>query len=190
MSTVVAVRKGNQVAIAADSLTSFGSTKLQGRYANSKDKIIAFGDSYIGMVGSAAHNLVLRSVLKHYPEIFQLDSREAIFESYLKLHPILKEKYYLVATEEDDPEYESSRLQALIANQWGIFGIFSWREVYDYTRFWAIGSGSEYALGAMHGLYERLDSALAVAEAGVAAGAEFDDGSSLPCVSYVVELQV
>jgi ATP-dependent HslUV protease, peptidase subunit HslV len=189
MSTVVVVKKGGQVAIAADSLTSFGSTKLQGHYANSKDKIIQFGDSYVGMVGSAAHNLVLRNVLKNYPDIFQLDSRESIFESYLRLHPILKEKYFLVATEDDDPEYESSRLQALIANSRGIFGIFSWREVYDYTRFWAIGSGSEYALGAMHGLYDRLDSALEIAEAGVAAGTEFDDGSSLPCVSYVVDLQ-
>ena len=54
--------------------------------------------------------------------------------------------------EEDDP-YESTQITALIANEHGIFGVYSMREVFEYTRFWAVGSGREFALGAMHALY-------------------------------------
>jgi ATP-dependent protease HslVU (ClpYQ) peptidase subunit len=68
----------------------------------------------------------------------------------------------------------------LIAHPAGIFGVYALREVYEYRRFWAIGSGAEYALGAMYALYDEADSAAAVARAGVAAGAEFDTGSGLP----------
>ncbi len=56
--------------------------------------------------------------------------------------------------EEDDP-YESSQITALLANPNGIFfGVYSLREVYEYERFWAIGSGADYALGAMQAVYD------------------------------------
>ena len=40
------------------------------------------------------------------------------------------------------------------------------REVYEYTRFWAIGSGRDYALGAMYAAWNTLDTAAAVAQLG------------------------
>ena len=40
-----------------------------------------------------------------------------------------------------------------IANAHGIFGVYSMRDVIEYERFWASGSGGDYALGAMHALY-------------------------------------
>ena len=58
----------------------------------------------------------------------------------------------------------------------------------EYTKFWAIGSGSEFALGAMHALYNRLDSAEDIARAGVEAGAEFNNASALPMSLKVVDL--
>ena len=58
------------------------------------------------------------------------------------------------------------------------------REVFEYTQFWAVGSGREFALGAMQSLYGRLRSADAVARAGVEAGAMFDKNSALPMTLY------
>ena len=63
------------------------------------------------------------------------------------------------------------------------------REVYEYSSFWATGSGSPYALGAMHAVYDRYDSAQSIAEAGVAAGAEFDNASSMPLTVRMVDLE-
>jgi len=58
----------------------------------------------------------------------------------------------------------------------------------QYTRFWAVGSGAEFALGAMQVAYDLLDDAAAVARAGIEAGACFDNSSALPMTSYSVEL--
>ena len=116
-------------------------------------------------------------------------SRLAIFESFLALHPLLKEKYFLNAKDEDDDPYESTQIDALIANPFGIFGVHSLREVTEYKKFWAIGSGAEYALGAMFAVYDSAASAEEIAHAGVAAGAEFNNASSMPLSSYMIDLQ-
>jgi ATP-dependent protease HslVU (ClpYQ) peptidase subunit len=92
----------------------------------------------------------------------------------------LKEKYFLNTKEDDDDPYESSQLTSLIANPYGIFGVYSYREVFCFERFWGIGSGRSFALGAMHAAYTRVDSAREVAQAGVEAGAEFDKSSAAP----------
>lgn len=194
MSTVVAVKKAGKVCIAADSLTSFGDLKLNSHYDAAHDKIMHHADNHIGIVGSAAHQLVMESVFASKPvaeKKFTIDfsSRLAIFETFRALHPILKEKYFLNAKDEDDDPYESTQIDALIANPSGIFGVHSLREVTEYKKFWAIGSGSEYALGAMFAVYDSAASAQEVAEAGVAAGAEFNNASAMPLSSYVIDLQ-
>ena len=188
MSTIVVVKKGDHVSIAADTLSTLGDTKCDSKYFDDKDKILRFGDSYVGTTGSTAHNNVLRSIIRKYPERLCFDGAEEIFETYLRLHPILKEEFYLRPDEKEDDPYESSQIDALIANPYGIFGMYSWREVEAYSRFWAIGSGSDFALGAMYSAYDSLVEASEIARIGVAAGCEFDDGSGLPITSYDIAL--
>lgn len=186
MSTAVVVRKHGVACIAADSLTTFGEQKQPSLYDAHSDKIQTVGEGAISVVGSAAHALVLESVLRERRVRFDLRDRLRIFESFRALHSELKEQYFLNPKEggdEDHDPYESSRIDALVAHPRGIFGVYALREVYEYRRFWALGSGAEYALGAMHALYEHDEPAEAVAYAGVAAGAEFDTGSGLPLTS-------
>ncbi len=98
---------------------------------------------------------------------------------------MLKDQHFLNPKEEEDDPYESTQITALIANENGIFGVYSMREVFEYTQFWAVGSGREFALGAMSALYPRLRTAEAVARAGVEAGATFDKNSALPMSLHV-----
>jgi ATP-dependent protease HslVU (ClpYQ) peptidase subunit len=56
----------------------------------------------------------------------------------------------------------------------------SYREVFEFERFWAIGSGRRFALGAMHAVFERARTARDVATAGVLAGCEFDTSKAGP----------
>ncbi len=188
MTTLVAVRKNDQIAIAADSLTTFGDTRLSAQFDRTSDKILRYQDTYIGLCGSAAHQLVFQSLLAGGGG-FDFATKAGIFETFRKLHPMLKEQHFLNPKEEDDDPYESTQVTALIANAHGIFGVYSMREVFEYTCFWAIGSGGEFALGAMHSLYPRLDTATAIAEAGIAAGATFDRNSGLPMTLYTVAVQ-
>lgn len=189
MSTIVAVTKNNLGCIAADSLTSFGDTRQASEYVVDYDKILHFGaDNYIGIVGSAAHHLVMQNLLQNHADKVDFSSRFSIFESMRQLHPILKEEYFLNSKDEDDDSYESSRVDALIMNRQGIFGLYSLREVDHYTRFWAVGSGAEFALGAMQVAYDLFDDAQQIARAGIEAGACFDSSSALPMTIYSQDL--
>ena len=189
MSTLVVAQKNGRACIAGDSLTTFGETRQSADYVSDWDKIIQFdGDQHIGFVGSAAHHLVVLNIIQNHRDKVDFSSRFAIFETMKKLHPILKEEYFLNSKDEDEDSYESSRVDALIMNPNGIFGLYSLRDVEQYTRFWAIGSGSDFALGAMKVAYESMDDVVDIALAGVEAGSCFDAGSSMPASHYVVEL--
>jgi ATP-dependent protease HslVU (ClpYQ) peptidase subunit len=186
MTTIVVVRKDQQIAIAADSQTTFGDTRVRAGDDAAWNKIFYSHHSYFAISGSAAHDLVLQSLLTQHPE-FDFSSRKTIFENFRMMHTKLKEEFFLKPEEDEEDAYESSQMTILIANQHGIFSVFSLREVYEYQRFWAIGSGQSFALGAMHAVYanEGLD-AHDIAKIGVEAGCALDIYSSLPFSGYEI----
>ena len=188
MTTIVVVRKGPSAVIAADSLTTFGTTRLAPAYDRSPQKIVQYRDSFIGVAGSAAHQLVLENLLERNDKL-DFDGRPAIYETFRKLHPMLKEEAFLNPKEEEDDPYESSQMTVMIANPSGIFAVYSMREVFEFDRFWAIGSGRDFALGAMYAQYDRARSAREVAELGVRAGCEFDKNSDGPVRVQTVKLK-
>jgi ATP-dependent protease HslVU (ClpYQ) peptidase subunit len=194
MTTVVAVRKGGQVVMAADALVTFGDTRLSHRAeANQKLFMVndAAGQSIFAVAGAAAHFLVLQHALAAQPpEALRFGSKEEIFRTFTLLHPVLKDSFFLQTKEDEHEPYESSQFTMLLANPSGIYGIYSYREVFEFKQFWSIGSGRSFALGAMHAVYDKARSAREVAEAGVAAACEFDRNSAGPVDSLTLKLKV
>jgi ATP-dependent HslUV protease subunit HslV len=193
MTTVVVVRKAGQVAIAADTMVTFGDTRLGHRFeGNSKIFKLdaAAGPTYIGMSGTVAHFPVLRKAMQSMPkDMLLLGSKDEIFDTFTKLHGFLKENFFLQTKEEDNDPYESSQFSVVIANQTGIYGLYSYREVFEFKEFWGIGSGRSFALGAMHALYAKAKTAREIAQAGLAAGCEFDRNSAGPADIYTIKLK-
>jgi ATP-dependent protease HslVU (ClpYQ) peptidase subunit len=102
---------------------------------------------------------------------------------------MLKENYFINTSENDTADtYESSQIDALIANPKGIFGIYSWREVYEFEKFWALGSGRDYALGALFANYDLINEPEQIAEIAVTAACEFDDGCGLLITTHSISL--
>jgi ATP-dependent protease HslVU (ClpYQ) peptidase subunit len=189
MSSLVVVKKSGKVVIAADSLTTFGRTKFGKKYQRHTEKIHQFEKSYIGIVGDAAHSNVFENILEKYADDLSFDSRKHIFETYLHLHQILKDRFHLNPNVTDEVAYQSSQIDALIANENGIFGMFEFREVHEFEKFWAIGSGKGYALGAMYAVYDRLDDPEEIARVGVLASCEFDNSCDLPITIYALPMK-
>jgi ATP-dependent protease HslVU (ClpYQ) peptidase subunit len=188
MSTLTVVRKDRQVAMAADALTTFEETKLPPANDAAPEKIVRIGDALVGIVGYTAHFLVLQRAMAELRNP-DFSSRAGVFETFHALHPILKEHYYLLPEAEEGDPYESSQASVLIASPHGIFGVYDLREVHEYRRFWAMGSGTSFALGAMWSRYDDAGlTAAQVAEMGVTAGAEFDRSSALPAEVRSFEL--
>lgn len=193
MTTLVIVKKAGQVAIAADTLVTFGDTRLAHRF-ESNGKIFrldtAQGTHYIGMAGSVAHFPVLRKALSSLPaEQLRLGNKDQIFDTFTALHPLLKDQFFLQTKEDDNDPYESSQFSVVIANAGGIYGLYSYREIFEFKEFWGIGSGRSFALGAMHACWDKARTAKEVALAGVQAGCEFDKNSALPVELYTLKLK-
>jgi ATP-dependent HslUV protease, peptidase subunit HslV len=193
MTTLVVAKKGGQVAIAADTLVTFGDTSLSHRFeANSKVFKVETpaGLNYVGMAGTVAHFPVLRKAMSTLPaDQLLLGSRDEVFETFLKLHPVLKDSFFLQTKEDDNDPYESSQFTVVIANATGIYGLYSYREVFEFKEFWGIGSGRSFALGAMHAAWGKAKTAREVAVAGIQAGCTFDKNSDGPVEVFTLKLK-
>ncbi|MFK7861010.1 MAG: hypothetical protein AB8B64_19485 [Granulosicoccus sp.] len=188
MSTIVVARKGRTACIAADTLTTFGETRLDSTLDRHHSKIQTFGKTHMGIVGSAAHTLVAERAFTDKDVDADFSTRDTTFDTLIRLHPVLKERYFLNSKDAEEDPYETSQIDAVFVNSNGIFALFSLREVYEYTRFWAVGSGACYALGAMHAVYDKYKSAKDIARAGAEAGASFDTSSQLPLTMKTIKL--
>lgn len=193
MTTLVVVKKAGQVAIAADTLVTFGDTSLTHRFEDNS-KIFRVetpaGGSFIGMAGTVAHFPALRKAMAALPkDQLMLGSKDEVYDTFLKLHPLLKETFFLQTKEDDSDPYESSQFTVVIANSAGIFGLYSYREVFEFKEFWGIGSGRSFALGAMHAAWDKVKTAREVALAGASAGCEFDKNSAGPVDVFTLKLK-
>ncbi len=186
MSTIVVVKKDGKAVIAADTLTTCGSTKESAAYVVNHGKIIKHKENFLGVSGSASLQIALQDFLSTTKKNIRLANVADIFRFGLELHKNLKEEYFL--RPDDDEDFETFRGDILIANRCGIFGLSSYRFVQEYSKFYANGSGGDFALGAMFAVYETGKTAEEIAEIGVRAGAEFDDGSAAPVHSHTIEL--
>ena len=185
MTTITVAKKGGQIAIASDRLTTFGDTRLSSKY-EANPKIFKVKDTWVGIAGSSAHHHVIEHAFKKVDKP-AFGSKPEIFDTMLRLHPLLKEHFFLNPKEEDDDPYESSQYVILMANPTGIYGVYSYREVFAFDRFWAIGSGRAFALGAMYASWDKAKSGRDVAELGANAGCEFDKNSSGPVAVHTIK---
>ena len=188
MTTIAVVRKNGYAAIAADTLTKWGSGKESAAYVANNTKIVRVGDSYIAGSGTSTFKLILRDYFAQRGVPARFDSTINLFKTWQAFHAALKERYYLVSVGDKDDTIESSKFDVLIANPHGIFGVGAHRTVQEYRKFYAIGTGTDLALGAMYGIYDnpRL-SAEQVARLAIEAAAEFDDATGLPVTSHAVK---
>lgn len=190
MTTIAVVKKNGYAAIAADTLTKWGTGKESAAYVANNAKIVKAGDSYLGAAGTATFKLILRDYFGRRDVPARFDSTMSIFRTWQAFHAALKEQYYLVTVNEKDDTIESSKFDLLVANPHGIFGVGAHRTVQEYRKFYAIGSGTDLALGAMYAAFDnpRL-SAERIARLAIEAAAEFDDATGLPVVSHAVKLR-
>lgn len=190
MTTIAVVRKNGFAAIAADTLTKWGTGKESAAYVANNTKIVKVGESYIAGSGTSTFKLILRDYFSRRDVPARFDSTINLFKTWQAFHAVLKERYYLVTVGEKDDTIESSKFDVLIANPHGIFGVGAHRTVQEYRKFYAIGSGTDLALGAMYAAYDspRL-SAEQVARLAIEAAAEFDDATGLPVISHSVKLK-
>lgn len=190
MTTIVIVRKGKEAAIAADTLTTYGSQLESASYIKNNKKIVKYKDNYFALTGWSASQTVLEDFLEKADGELKLSSEKEIFNTFVEFHKTLKDDYYLRSEKNSSDAFESSRANMLLLNPSGIYALSEYRYVKELSRFYAYGSGSDYAIGAMFVAYDdKTKSAEDIAKIGIKAGAEFDDATGLPMTCYKIKLK-
>jgi ATP-dependent HslUV protease, peptidase subunit HslV len=189
MSTIVVVRKDGLAAIAADSLSTWGLAKESAEYVINSKKILQVGESYLALSGPTSAKLAIKDFFAGKSD-FDLTDVDAIFRTWLILHAALKKEYFLNSTDSaENDAFESTRIDALIANPYGIFGVAAHRAVQEFSKFYAYGTGWQLALGAMYAIYANSDlTAEKIARTGIEAAAEFDSSTGSPILCYSLPL--
>ncbi|MFT5115394.1 MAG: ATP-dependent HslUV protease subunit HslV [Parasphingorhabdus sp.] len=188
MTVICAAIKNGVAAISSDTQTNFGSTIASAKHKKNSNKLFSVNGSVLGFTGWCAMADALEHMILTERKLFQLKSRMQIFTTFLELHAKLKKEYFVETKDGEEQPVESSQIDALIVNKHGLFEISGYREVSEYLTYWSIGSGRNVALGAMHALYSEKKTAKQIAEAGVRAAAEFDDGCGLPLNTRTMQM--
>lgn len=155
MSIVTALRRDGTITMAADTLALFGEGMVIPGSNASVSKMLRIGDAIVGGTGWAVYD----DILDHFLAIAgppPLNTRREIYAFFLEFWKALRETYSLVNEQSASKETPFGDLDAtfLIASEGGLFKVSSDLGVTEFKQHHAIGSGSEYALGAMHVLVD------------------------------------
>ncbi len=188
MTTVVVTKKNGVACIAADTLATYGDLKEPADLVASSDKLVQVGEAWVAPTGPASAQLILGHHLRGLKEIPQLRDTNQIFDFLTQLQRSLRDDYFVLGKEDSQDDYESMRMELIIASPGGIFGAYPQRSVQEFRSFYAFGSGAEFALGAMSVASETAADAEALARAGVETAARFDVSTELPLTLQRVPL--
>jgi ATP-dependent HslUV protease subunit HslV len=175
MSIVVAARKGREIVLAADGQTSFGSQRVASDNHRAA-KILRLGGALVATTGWSLYANILDD-LAAGGKVPALGSQRAIFAFFQKFWKLLHDRYPFVkdqAEKDDDSPFGDMGATFLVAGAGGLFHVACDTSVTRFEKFYAIGSGADYALGALHVLYDEIDDADALARRAVAAAIQFD----------------
>jgi ATP-dependent HslUV protease subunit HslV len=145
MTTIAARNDHGAITMVADSQLSGGDFA----YGDPVRKIIHGDGVLIGLSGPIA-------VLQQIERCMQVEaarypltgSRFTLIDTMRLLHMRLKETA-LIRPEHEAAQTEDSHFNALIANRTGLYTILEDRSVLGPQKFWAIGSGWRFAVGAL-----------------------------------------
>ncbi|HWR98296.1 MAG TPA: hypothetical protein VN317_07710 [Candidatus Methanoperedens sp.] len=175
MSIALALEKDGELIVAADTLTSFGHTKVP-PHLHAAQKIRRIGRAYLASTGWGLYENILDDVLARRGRV-SLGSSARIFAFFLRLWTDLHKKYSFVNDQIDEKEsgpFGNLDSTFLVANRAGIFYVGPDMSVTPVERYFAIGSGAQFALGALHALHGTRIGAEALARRAVEAAIAFD----------------
>lgn len=174
MSIVVAVRKNGRTVIAADSLNVFGQERIPADNCKAT-KVRAVGDAFMAITGwSLYDNIIADMLARHDTPV--LGTEQEIFGFFMELWKELHERYPFVNDQphEKDSPFGDFDASFMVVNRTGIYKVSQDGSVCRFEKYYVIGSGGVYALGALHQIYDSDDDAERIARRACETAIEFD----------------
>lgn len=189
MSIIVAVKKGPYAVIGCDTQSYWGSVRI----STDNHRCVKFrkiGASYVGSTGWGLYDNILDDFLKNVKNPSLMTSG-GIFKFFLRLWKELHEKYTFVndqCDKDNDSPFGNLDASFLVVNRNGIFHVDCDMSVNPFEKYYAIGAGEDFALGALHCLYETDLGAKELAERAVETAINFSTRCGGEIETAVVKL--
>lgn len=156
MGTIVAAKTNNGLAIGADCLNTFEEL-IHSSLSQADSCISKLGESYIGLNCAYALQQISQAVftqlLSETTSEISLANKDQIHSFFASHFLHLRTQYNVIPQQNPNIAFETLPLNALVVNRHGIFKVDATRSVYEHKKYWAIGSGEAFALGALHALH-------------------------------------
>jgi ATP-dependent protease HslVU (ClpYQ) peptidase subunit len=149
MSILVAVKKNDRVAIAADTMHSTGSRREHADNLVGRSKLRRVGRSVLGGVGWSVYDNILEHYLNRYKRPPSFRDERAVFTFFLKFWKTLKDKYQVVNDQPDRDDrtpFCDLDSEFIVASPRTIYQISSDLTVMQFDKYVAIGSGRALCL--------------------------------------------
>ncbi len=176
MTIAVTVLKRKRLVIGADTQMNFGDSRMPDDNHRAS-KIFKINDSYIAGSGWALYDNIFQDILsRQKAESIKLKDEKSIFQFFNNLFFTMKEKYSYVNSQCNGQNTPFADLDSrfLIANRSGMFYVSSNLSVHRFQKYYAIGSGCDYAIGAIHALYDSDLSAKEICHKAISAAIDMD----------------
>ncbi len=156
MTVIAALKKDDEIWLAADRLTSWGSF-VRTDLANGT-KLARYKNAIIGSSGRSLYGNALRYCANEYPKMYSspFENEDDVFKFFFQFYDFVKKNYNLGSSETNDVS-RLSHSQFMVVTSSRIFQISSCRDVTEFANFDAIGSGHEIIMGAIDALNGVLD---------------------------------
>ncbi len=178
MTTLAAAQKDGVTAIATDSCLNIGDYRASSAEQVNTSKLIV-GDRFaLGLTGTAASHYAYEVLVEELGPI-PTETPQAVFGWMNRAHGQLKERFFAQDPEADDDFERSPYHAGLLVGPGKIYLIAATRNVAEFRRFRATGSGDHLAIGAMEALYDSLPAEDLVRRA-VEIACKYDSGSEGP----------
>ncbi len=176
MGTVIAVKTDSEVAIGTDSINTFENIVIPELH-ESESCVFKFDENYIGL--NCAYTIQqstqqILSQLEQENKEHHLSNKDQIKVFFSSLFDDIRVQQRLVPQHHPSMPFEAFPMNLLIANRHGIYKVDAVRAVYEYKKYWAIGSAEAFALGALEATYAENKSAASLVKAALKVCSTFE----------------
>jgi len=174
MTVAVAVRKEHRIILAAEGLVHFGGQRFPSDNTRSR-KIHRIGDSVMAWAGWSLYAELLTAHLSTASSPPPLGSEAEVFSFFVQFWRAMQANYtYLQGSPEHGHPFANLDSTFLLANSSGIYRVAGDMDVTSFDQYSAIGSGSQYSLGALRVLYDSSSDPVDIAKRAIQVGIDFD----------------
>jgi ATP-dependent HslUV protease subunit HslV len=166
MGTIVAVKTDSEIAIGCDCLNTFEELIHQDSH-EIESCVFRFDENFIGLNCAYALQQTAQShfkTLEQEKKEYALADKDQVRSFFSSVYDELRIQQRVYSQQQGVVPFESLPMNLMLANRHGIFKVDAVRGVYQYKKFWAVGSAEMFALGSLEATYNTKKDASSLVE--------------------------